>query len=311
MQKIDLQKLIEEAGAYAKNIKNEGKVASYIPELTNTDANGLGICLIDEEGEVYKCGNFTTQFTMQSISKVIALIMALELLGEERVFSRVGVEPTGDAFNSMIRLETQTYIPFNPMINAGAISVAGMLEGCTNFDSYLAFLRKLCGRENIFVNETIYRSERETGMKNRAIAYFLANDGVLQRDIESVLDFYFKMCSVNVNVVDLARIGSLLANDGVDILTGERYVKAKYATMVKTLMFTCGLYDGSGAFAMQVGIPAKSGVGGGIMGSAVNGLGVAVYSPALDSKGNSFWGIKVLEYLSNNLNLHTFSTKKY
>ncbi len=309
MSKIDLQKFIEEAERYAKSIENTGKLASYIPELTKADPNALGVCIVTKNKEVYSCGNDGTPFTMQSISKVVALVMALELLGEEKVFSLVGVEPTGDAFNSMIRLETQTYIPFNPMINAGAISVAGMLEERTSFDEYLSFLRKLCGREEICVNEDIYRSEKETGMKNRAIAYFLANDGVLKRDIEGVLDFYFKMCSVEVNVVDLARIGSVLACDGLDAFTGERLIEAKHATMAKTLMFTCGLYDGSGAFAMQVGIPAKSGVGGGVMGSADGGLGIAVYSPALDAKGNSFWGVKVLEYLSRKLHLHSFASK--
>ncbi len=307
MYKADIQHLIEKTLETVKKTENNGHVASYIPELAKADPNDLGICIVSNDSQIYKCGDFDTLFTMQSISKVVSLIMALELIGEEKVFSRVGVEPTGDAFNSMIRLETQTHIPFNPMINAGAISVAGMLHECTDFDSYLAFLRRLCGREDIFVNDNVYRSEKTTGMKNRAIAYFLANDGVLQADIEAVLDFYFKMCSVNVNVVDLARIGNVLANDGINIFTGERHISRKSAVIAKTLMFTCGLYDGSGAFAIKVGIPAKSGVGGGIMCSINSKSGIGVYGPALDSKGNSVWGIKVLEYLSEKLDLHSFS----
>ncbi len=309
MNKIDLHALIEETEAYVRSTENFGKPASYIPELEKANPKDLGICIVSKNKQIYKCGNFDSLFTMQSISKVLSLVLALELLGEERVFSRVGMEPTGDAFNSMIRLETQTHIPFNPMINAGAISVSGMLNDCTDFDSYLSFLRKICARDDIFVNEEVYRSERSTGMKNRAIAYFLANDGVLQNNVESVLDFYFKMCSVNINVVDLARIGSMLANDGVDVFTGERFIKPKYAIMAKTLMFTCGLYDGSGAFAIDVGFPAKSGVGGGIMCSINNNFGIGVYSPALDSKGNSVWGVRALKYLSEKLNLHSFSAE--
>ncbi len=303
---MSLQELMEQAMQYARNIESTGKVAGYIPELQKADKNALGICIVTKDKNIYTCGNYDTLFTMQSISKVVALLLALELLGEEKVFNHVGVEPTGDAFNSMIRLETQTSIPFNPMINAGAISVAGMLQACIDFEEYLVFIRKLCGRENILINKEVYNSEKATGLKNRAIAYFLANDGVLRGNVEDIVDFYFKMCSVNVNAVDLAHIGSVLANGGVDIFTGERYVKSQYATIAKTLMFTCGLYDGSGAFAMKVGIPAKSGVGGGIMCSVDGKYGISVYSPALDKKGNSVWGIKVLEYLSQNLHLHYF-----
>ncbi len=307
---FNLQSLIEDAAKYAKSIENTGKLASYIPELTKADCNALGICIVDKDKRTYKCGDYDTLFTMQSISKVVALLLALELLGEEKVFNRVGVEPTGDAFNSIIRLETQTSIPFNPMINAGAISVAGMLENSISFEEYLCFLRKLCGREDIYINTEVYQSEKATGLKNRAIAYYLANDGVLKGNVEDVVDFYFKMCSVNIHAVDLARIGSVLANDGADIFTGEKLIQSQYATIAKTLMFTCGLYDGSGAFAIKVGIPAKSGVGGGIMCSVDGRFGISIYSPALDNKGNSVWGIKVLEYLSQKLNLHYFSNGK-
>ncbi len=303
---MNLQELIKEAARYARSVENTGKVANYIPELEKADRKALGVCIVTKDKKIYSCGEYDTDFTMQSISKVVALLLALELLGEEKVFNHVGVEPTGDAFNSMIRLETQTSIPFNPMINAGAISVAGMLQGCISFEEYLAFIRKLCGRE-VGVNAQVYASEKATGLKNRAIAYFLANDGVLQGKVEEVVDFYFKMCSVNVNAVDLARIGSILANGGVDIFTGERYAQMQHAAIAKTLMFTCGLYDGSGAFAIKVGIPAKSGVGGGIMCAVDGKYGISVYSPALDKKGNSIWGIKVLEYLSQKLKLHYFA----
>ncbi len=307
MPGIDLQKLIEHAMIYAKSSQNNGAVASYIPELSKANPCSLGVCVVANNKKMYTAGEYNTLFTMQSISKVVSLLMALEMLGEKKVFSLVGVEPTGDAFNSMIRLEAQTYIPFNPMINAGAIAVAGMLNNCYRFDNYLEFIGKLCGREDVHINETVYHSERATGMRNRAIAYFLANDGVLHNDVENIVDFYFKMCSVNVNCIDLARIGSVLANDGVDIFSGERLVQPQYATIVKTVMITCGLYDGSGTFATQVGIPSKSGVGGGIVSSVTANFGIGVYGPALDSKGNSTLGMRVLEYLSKELNLHSFS----
>lgn len=306
MSKKNIADIVNEIQKKVKQFNNNGKVASYIPELSNANPDDFSLCVISNDKKIYKSGNYDTLFTIQSISKVVSLLQALELYGFEGVFRYVGVEPTGDTFNSMIRLETQTHIPFNPMINAGAIEVVGLLNNRISFEEYLSFLRKLCGRDNITVNKKVYLSEKKTGMKNRAIAYLLANDNILQGEVEKILDFYFKMCSIEVNTVDIARIGSVLSNNGMDIFTGERLIKEEYTTIAKTLMFTCGLYDGSGEFAVKVGIPAKSGVGGGIMGSSKNGLGIGVYSPALDSKGNSVCGIKAFEILSSELKLHTF-----
>ncbi|MBQ9845978.1 MAG: glutaminase A [Oscillospiraceae bacterium] len=310
MDKANLDIVIKNAIEYAKAYENTGMVASYIPELKNADKNALGVCIAANNKKIYKAGDCETLFTMQSISKVVSLILALQTVGKEKVFSKVWVEPTGDAFNSLVRLETHTHIPLNPMINAGAIAVAGVIDAEFPFSRFLAFMRRLCGREDICLNERVYLSEKASGMKNRAIAYMLASEGVLERDVEQTLDFYFKMCSVNVTAVDLARIGSILANDGVDIFTGERLIESEYALIAKTLMVTCGMYDGSGEFAIKVGIPAKSGVGGGIMCCVEDNFGIAVYGPSLDAKGNSVWGLKVLEYLSKELKLHYFAGSK-
>ena len=315
MSAINMEQLLCDAVEYAKSFENNGEVASYIPELSHADRNALGVAVVANNKKIYKHGNWDTLFTIQSISKVISLILALQTSGAEKVFSKVGVEPTGDAFNSIIRLETHhTHIPLNPMINAGAIAVVGCFDTPFAFQDFLELTRKLCGRNDIKLNEAVYLSEKATGMRNRAIAYMLRTEGVLEKDVEHVLDIYFKMCSVEVNALDLAHFGSILANDGVNIFTGERLVESWIIPVVKSIMMTCGMYDGSGEFAMKVGMPAKSGVGGGIICMSEENLGIAVYGPSLDAKGNSIWGLKILEYLSKQLNLHYFAgkhTKEY
>ena len=303
----NLEKVIQGALSYAKSFENNGKVASYIPQLATADKNALGIAISANNKKLYTAGDCLTPFTMQSISKIISLILAVQTAGYNKVFSKVGVEPTGDAFNSLVKLETKTHIPLNPMINAGAIAVAGVIDSPSPFEDFLCLTRKLCGRADIGLNEKVYLSEKSSGMKNRAIAYMLLNEGILEKDVEEVLDIYFKMCSVEVTAVDLAYFGSVLANGGVNIFTGERIVEEKISTLVKTLMVTCGMYDGSGEFAINVGMPAKSGVGGGIVSCAEENFGIAVYGPSLDGKGNSVWGIKALEYISRELSLHYFS----
>lgn len=306
----DLQKVVESSLNYARSCKNTGKVASYIPELANADPNAFGIAVVANNKKVYTAGDCETLFTIQSISKTISLILALQTAGSEKVFSKVWVEPTGDPFNSMIKLETKTHIPLNPMINAGAIAVAGVIDTPFPFASFLQLTRKLCNRDDIQISEKVYLSEKASGDRNRSIAYLLKSEGVLEKDVEEVLDVYFKMCSVEINAIDLAYFGSVLANDGVNIFTGERLIDNWIVKIVKTLMVTCGLYDGSGEFAINIGIPAKSGVGGGILASVEENFGIAVYSPKLDDKGNSVWGIKALEYLSREMKLHFFAGAK-
>ena len=305
-----IEQTLNNAVEYARAFLHEGSVATYIPELAKGNAAHIGACVITPDGAQYHCGDWQQDFTIQSISKTINLIYALQSVGYEKVFSKVGVEPTGDAFNSIVKLETRNTRPLNPMINAGAIATASC---CMNrpdpFGEFLNLTRTLCGRQTIGLNEAVYLSEKKAGMRNRSMAYLMQSDNILENDAEQVLDLYFRMCSVNVNTQDLAHYGLVLACDGVDPLTGKRLVESWIVRIVKTLMVTCGMYDGSGEFAMKVGIPAKSGVGGGIMGSVENKLGLAAFGPALDAKGNSVGAYHIFEYLSHHLGLHYFSGK--
>ncbi|MFB0958922.1 MAG: glutaminase A [Clostridiaceae bacterium] len=297
---------LTDALAYGSGYLGQGKVADYIPALAGAPADHLGICVLTRDGEFHCRGHWDQMFTMQSISKALLLIYALLELGHEKVFSRVGVEPTGDSFNSIVKLETKGHHPLNPFINAGAIATMGLiLEEGRTFVQFMEFLEGLA-RRPLTIDETVYRSEKETGDLNRSLAYFMKSDQVIQGNVEATLDAYFRMCSILVNTRDLARFGMILANDGQDPLTGEPILSAYYATLVKTLMVTCGMYDSSGEFAIKVGMPAKSGVGGGILALVQGKAGLGVYSPALDEKGNSLCGIKTLEYLSQALDLHYF-----
>ena len=287
-----------------------GQVASYIPELKKANGDDLGICIIDKYNNIYCAGDYNKKFTIQSISKTIVLAMALMDNEWDYVFSKVGMEPSGDPFNSIMKLETNdTKIPCNPMINAGAIATTSLIKGKNLRDKeerMLSFFRKLAKNDSLQINKSVYESEKLTGNRNRAMAYLLKNDGVIEGDVDETLDLYFKQCSIEVSVIDLARIGLLFANYGIDIETGERVISENISRVIKTFMVTCGMYDASGEFALKVGIPAKSGVGGGIMASIPNRMGIGVFGPSLDKKGNSIAGLKVLEELSQRLSLSIF-----
>ncbi len=293
-----------------KKYTNFGQVASYIPELKNANSEDLGICIIDKDKNIHYAGDYKKKFTIQSVSKTIILAMALMDNDWAYVFSKVGMEPSGDPFNSIMKLETDdTKKPCNPMINAGAIVTTSLIKGDTlkeKEERMLAFFRKIAKNDDIKINQAVYESEKLTGDRNRAMAYLLKNDGVINGDVEEILDLYFKQCSIEIDCVDLARIGLIFANYGIDIETGERVISENVSRMVKTFMVTCGMYDASGEFAIKVGIPAKSGVGGGIMASVPRKMGIGVYGPSLDKKGNSIAGIKVLEDLSKQLELSIF-----
>ena len=293
-----------------KKYTHFGQVASYIPELKKANPEDLGICIIDKNNNIYYEGDYKKKFTIQSVSKTIILAMALMDNDWPYVFSKVGMEPSGDPFNSIMKLETDdTKKPCNPMINAGAIVTTSLIKGSTlkeKEERMLAFFRKIAKNDNIKINKAVYESEKLTGDRNRAMAYLLKNDGVINGDVDEILDLYFKQCSLEVDCVDLARIGLIFANYGIDIETGERVISESVSRMVKTFMVTCGMYDASGEFAIKVGIPAKSGVGGGIMASVPKKMGIGIYGPSLDKKGNSIAGIKVLEDLSRQLELSIF-----
>lgn len=305
-----MNRLLEAVVENNRHWTKEGKVATYIPELGKADPNTLGICITTLHGEEYFGGDYETKFTIQSISKVITLMLALLDNGRDRVFSKVGVEPTADAFNSIITLETKnTQKPLNPMINAGAIATVSLIEGKNSEESFnriLNFTRKITGNPDININNDVYNSEKATGHRNRALAYFMKSTGVIETDVEEVLDVYFKQCSMEATCKDIARIGAMLANDGVLPWSGERIIPRHVARIVKTIMVTCGLYDASGQFAVEIGVPAKSGVGGGILAAVPGRMGIGVLSPALDARGNSIAGLKALEELSKELDLSIF-----
>jgi glutaminase len=292
-----LNEIVNETKKFAK----DGQVATYIPELSKMDKNIAGIVVVDMENNIYHAGNSNVKFTIQSMSKPITLLLALMDHGE-KIFEKVGKEPTGDPFNSLKRLATyNTDKPLNPMINAGAIAIASMIKGKDKeekFQRILDLFKKLSGNDHIKVNMDVYNSESRTGDKNRSIAYFLKDNNIIEGSVSETLEIYFKQCSVEVTCLDLAHIGATLANDGISVVTNKRVVPSKYATIVKAFMFTCGMYDASGEFALEVGVPAKSGVSGGIFCSVPKRMGIGVIGPALDTKGNSIVGRKMLHKLT-------------
>lgn len=301
-----LQEIARECAACAKG----GAVANYIPELAKADKNDFGIYIISENGEESFFGSFDKPFTMQSVVKPFILLLALADNGMERVEALCGVEATGkpfDAFNYSDRALTGEHI--NPMINAGAIALCTLINGSTaeeKFARLLDLVRRLSGNPTLEVNEAVYLSEKATGNKNRALAYMMKAYGMIGCDIEPLLDVYFKACSINATCKDFASIALVLANHGKNVLTGEVIVDEGYARYVNAILAICGMYDGSGEFALRVGIPAKSGVGGGIMGVVPSRMGIGLYAPSLDKKGNSLAGVKALEMLSKKLNLSVF-----
>ncbi|GAA0126854.1 glutaminase A [Clostridium senegalense] len=304
-----MKRILDNIIEKSRDWTQKGAVADYIPELAKADPNVLGICITTLDGKEYYSGDYDTSFTIQSISKVITLMVAILQNGSEYVFSKVGMEPTELAFNSITNLETSPQKkPLNPMINAGAIAVTSLLNGESPEDkinTILNFTRKICENDTIELNEDVYRSEKATGDRNRALAYYMKGNGIIEGEVEEILDVYFKACSMEVTCRDLARIGAMLANDGV-LISGERIISRDICRMIKTIMVTCGMYDASGKFAVHIGIPSKSGVGGGIMAAVPRRMGIGLVGPALDSKGNSCGGLKVLEYLSNELDLSIF-----
>lgn len=281
-----------------------GKVAAYIPELANAPADALGMTICDGHQQTLTAGDCGLQFTLQSISKVFTLLLALMDQGEEGVFAKVGMEPTGDNFNSMLKLElVDPGIPFNPLINAGAIAVSSLIHGATpaeKINRITAFFQELAGDPALKINEAVYLSETKTAHRNRSLAYFLKANGVLEDvDVEEVLEVYFKHCSIEVNCMHLARMALVLAFDGADPVSGRQLVPRRYVQIAKTFMITCGMYNESGAFAIRAGLPAKSGVSGGILALVPGKYGIGVIGPALNSKGNSTAGVHLLETVSN------------
>ena len=287
-----------------------GHVATYIPELANTDPNAIGICVVSEGKESGFAGDCDALFTMQSVVKPIILLQALMDSGMDQVRSLVGVEATGkpfDAFNYSDQALTGAHI--NPMINTGAIALCTLIRGDSYADKFARLLdtvRMLAENPTLEVDPAVYRSERETGNKNRALAYMLKAYGMVSDPVEDMLDCYFRACSILVNCRDLAKIACIFAHHGKHPATGEQRFPAQFARYVNATLATCGMYDGSGGFALDVGFPAKSGVGGGIMGVIPQRMGIGVYAPSLDKHGNSVAGVQLLARLSSLLDLSIY-----
>lgn len=302
-----VRQVMYEAYENGIEVTGNGKPASYIPELAKADGKAFGICMINNQGEEISFGDVTTRFSIQSISKVINLALSLKYRGYRDTFSHVMMEPTGDEFNSILKLDTRSDLPFNPFINAGAIQTVSLLADMFDFEEMLGFARKVCLDDGITLNEAVYRSESETGDRNRSIAYLLKSKGVLQADPMKTVDLYFKMCSLNVTAKSLAGLGIVLANNGMNPYTGKHYIAPGYVRTIKSLMFTCGMYDFSGEWGVRIGLPAKSGVGGGVVCTVKNTMGFGLYGPALDKHGNSIASITAMEHISHLLSLHVFN----
>ncbi len=302
----ELQILLNDLhGKHAAN--GEGHVATYIPELSKAPPDEFGVCVATAGGQVFEAGDCDRLFTIQSISKPFTYARAMDELGADKVQQHVGVEPSGDAFNS-IELHGLTNRPFNPMINTGAITVTALLHarhGAGTFDHVLDCFSTIAGRRLTY-DQDVYESERRTGHRNRAIAHLLLNFGVVHDEAEAALDVYFKQCAILVTSRDLAMMGATLANMGCHPVTGRSAFSIRYVKDILSIMFTCGMYDYSGQWAYRVGVPAKSGVAGGVMAVVNRQLGIGTYSPRLDRFGNSVRGTEVCIDLASRLGLHVF-----
>ncbi|MBN6889181.1 glutaminase [Cytobacillus horneckiae] len=303
----ELEEIIEQT----KILTKDGKVADYIPALSNVDSSSVAAAIYHIDKVSNPCtyaGNFEQKFTLQSISKVLILALALQDRGYQYVFNKVGMEPTGDPYNSIIKLETSTHSkPLNPMINAGALAVTSMVKGNNAEERWhriKAFVECLLDGKTITYDKEVAQSEYETTNLNRALCYFMKQHGVIESDVNELIDVYTKQCAIEMNCLDLARIGAVFALNGKDPVTGEQMIDDEIARVCKTFMVTCGMYNASGEFAIKVGIPAKSGVSGGILGVVPGKYGIGIFSPALDEKGNSIAGLEILKIMANR---HHFS----
>ncbi len=289
----------------------DGEPASYIPELANVDPDRFAIAAVTVNGLSTVVGDQDHCFTIQSISKLLLYGLALETHGREPVLRRAGVAPTGDPFNAIELDESHQRAP-NPMVNSGAIAITDLVVGKDleeRIDVVLSLFERYLGRRPD-VDQAVCASEYSTGHRNRAIGYLLLDQGIIDDRLEETLALYFMQCSILVSVTDLALIGATIANGGVHPMTGERIVGPKVARDMLTIALTCGMYDYAGEWAHTVGIPAKSGVGGGIVGMIPRVGGLAVYSPRLDAHGNSVRGIRVFEELSQEFDLHVFDVDR-
>ncbi len=302
-----IPELMSELHQRYKELK-EGFPASYIPELAKANPEHFSIVITTIDGQIFEIGDSHALFSLQSTSKPLTYGMILEDYGRDFVLSKVGVEPTGEAFNSIVELEKHTHRPYNPMINSGAIAVSSLIKA-PHFKERLKRVMNLFENyvgHDLTIDDKIFLSEKNTAHRNRSIAHLLRHFDVIDDKIDESLDLYFKQCSIMVSTKDLSVIGATLANGGVNPLTKKTAVQSEFIGDILSLMLTCGMYDSSGEWAYSVGIPAKSGVSGGIFGVVPGKMGIAVYSPRIDEKGHSIRASKVFKELSQKLNLSIF-----
>ena len=303
---MDFQTLLDDINAQIRPLLGTGgRVASYIPALARVSAHQFGIALRTCEGQEAAAGDSTAPFSIQSMSKVFTLTLAIRGLGEA-LWQRIGREPSGSPFNSLVQLETERGIPRNPFINAGAIAVADRLlsQGDAKAD-ILGLLSSLCG-ESIEVDPEVAQSEADTGFRNTALANFMRGFGTLDNEPQRVLDVYFNQCAIAMNCMQVARAAGYLCRDGTHPYDGSQVISETQARRVNALMLTCGTYDAAGEFAFRIGLPCKSGVGGGIVAVVPDRLSLCVWSPALDPTGNSHLGRMALELFVASTGLSVF-----
>ena len=307
----DLRQLLEDISGEIGAMAHRGKLADYIPELAKVDPAHFGIVVACNDGTIYGAGNTKQLFSIQSVSKVFTLTLALGIHGDA-IWKRVGREPSGSAFNSIVLLEHEHGIPRNPFINAGAIAVTDLVSAGhaprETIAEILRFIRFLSGDETIVVDEAIAKSESNTAHRNFALAHYMKSYGNLSNTVDKVLGVYFHQCAIAMSCHQLAMAGRFLAHGGRHPDTGERVISAERARRVNALMLTCGHYDGSGDFAFRVGVPAKSGVGGGILAIVPGIASIAVWSPGLNEYGNSLLGTLALEKLADAMGWSVFNS---
>lgn len=307
MYPLDYQKIIEEVYAKVSILENKGQVAQYIPELRNIDPNHFGVHISTLDGYDVGIGDNHTKFSIQSISKVLSLTLAYSLQGDE-LWKRVDVEPSGTPFNSLVQLEHDHGIPRNPMINAGAIVICDILM--SNFknpkNELLTFIRTITQNSKITFNQKVVQSEKSVGYRNTALINLMKAFGNIKNNIDQVLDLYFSMCSIEMTCQELSRAFLFLANDGIDPVTHNQILTLSKSKRVNAIMQSCGFYDEAGEFSFRVGLPGKSGVGGGIVAIYPEHFSIAVWSPRLNKKGNSYRGLKFLEQFTTQTGLSVF-----
>ncbi len=307
---MDYQKILNEIALEVSPLLVKGKVADYIPALAEVDMNQFAMTLTLFDGTQYSVGNADTLFSIQSISKVFSFTLALKIYNTD-LYKRIGVEPSGNPFNSLVQLEYEKGKPRNPFINAGAINVTDALMNhygnCKiTYEKVLEFIQDISDNKFIYSNDTVAISEMEHGYRNLALANLMKSFNKLDNKVEDVVETYFKYCAIEMNTKMLSRAMLYLANDGVDPVNGKIYITASRSKRINAVMLTCGHYDASGDFAFNVGLPGKSGVGGGIVAVVPEIMSISVFSPGLNAQGNSLAGTKALELFTTKTKLSIF-----